>query len=168
MDFERLVIEIPVYRTTEINFNEEVDKEVKRISIDELFFNENSGEAIYKQKYFEHKNKLRQIKYYPWNYNEIVGWIGIFFLFQQIRAEIYMRDSKRIRKGGKKKIVWIGKLFEIPLIGDENSQEIFELIQIQIEEEKKSSLLKNRFIDLSKFEKVGPHINWLKLMKENN
>lgn len=167
MDFDKLVFEIPIYRISREQFEKELLKSAKNVTLPKSTFKELYGVDESKEKYENHFKKQVLHKRYTWEYNEICGYVGIFFLSTQVRAEYYNVMTQRLRKGFTKKIEWAGKFFEISLLGNECSDKIYSLIKEELLLNMQSSFLKHRHLDLTKFRKIGKHVNWIDLMDEN-
>lgn len=148
------VFEIPVYRITKSDFDEETDKLV-RDAIGDNDVDEDGRRGI------------RNIYTYPYHYNEVVGWIRIFIDSIQVRGEYYFVAAKSIKRGFKKDYKRIGRAFEMATFKDEGSHEIYLNILKRLETLKNDRLFKSRFIDLESFENVGKYIDWRTLIDED-
>ena len=100
----------------------------------------------------------------PWRYNEIIGYIRLHFLGDQIRGEYWLVKSKRIVKTRKKIIDFLSHKIvpEKTIPRDATNSEIYELIMAYIEEAKK--YLRKWHVDSEDFEKIGKLIDWKSLI----
>lgn len=163
------IINIPIYRCSYENFQEEIKVAKERLL--KSYSNEILRE-IEEDGYDVSKMVDRQIesKWKCWQYNEIVGFLAIHILGDQIRGTLYYIKHKRIAKGIKnKEFIYIGKGLEMPTTFMKTNKEIFQrLLEILGALPKKRNRLKNRYIDLSEFKKIGRFIDWKELIKESN
>ena len=115
-------------------------------------------------------NYFHSTIWYPWKYNEIIGWLCLYILGTQFRGEYYFTTSNRIGKGiRKKKFKYSGKAFEHSLTRTTSSNEIFEEILRVLERVNKNEIpFKNRYFDLRTFKTIGKFVNWKNLIDKLN
>ncbi|QDI75902.1 MULTISPECIES: hypothetical protein [Leisingera] len=106
-------------------------------------------------------------KYGPWEFNEIIGYIRLYFLGSQIRGD-YLSAEKKRNPISRRKVFTFRTLKLAPehqiWPEDQNSnQDIWREIQKYIASCEKQ-LTKGRVIDSSKLELLGPHIDWLSIL----
>jgi len=158
MDYDKHIFIIPIYRISEEKFYKVIENTLDGLA------NPNKFKKLFEDwenKKLEYKNRMSKYLYYLWQFNEVVGWIGIFKLSTQIRGEIYYKYPGRIFQNSRIKIQWVGKLFELNVTGDESNNEIFEMVKSEIEMEvKNTKILKKRYVDLSSFERFGKYFDW--------
>lgn len=99
----------------------------------------------------------------PWTYNEIIGYIKLFFMGSQVRGEYFQVDAKRIVKT-RTKTMWLvaHKLapeLEIPRAAD--SAEILAVIRRYLKNCERE--LPRRYVDLEMFDAIAPYVNWRQL-----
>ncbi|MBM2815051.1 MAG: hypothetical protein HW421_1813 [Ignavibacteria bacterium] len=157
------IFEIPIYR---ISF-EKYTKKVNNWKVAQLskysYFNETDPKT-----YELYDNYLDSIKV-PWKYNEVIGWICIYTLGTQYRADTYFMNNKSYSGlKVKKRIEYIGKTFELSIYPENSSEDIYELILNNLESLKKEKRFASKFIDLSAFKRIGKFINWKQLLINNN
>ncbi len=126
----------------------------------------------------ETKTYLFSRQSYNYDYNEIIGWLKLYVLGNQIRGEYHFevdsgdrhRTKKRINKGiRKKQFENFGKAFEISIDKNENSKQIFSRIIEKIEHlMQKEVPFKGRVINTTKFEKIGEFVDWERLLIKLN
>lgn len=162
---ELYFFELPIYRTSIEQFYQEVEK-----YIDKKFSKLND----FSKDYYENnpKEKLgweqghRKDYGSIWEYNDIIGYIKLYFYGTQVRGEYWSVTAKRIVKTKKKDFIckdWsfgpaISVHFENDSLGIYNK--IIELIDFFKKQ------LKNRFVNTSKFDAIGPHIDWKRMYDE--
>ena len=156
---EPYYFEIPVYRCSIKTHTAEMKSKEREFTHDEW-------KEVAPESYQNSINYFDRTIWYPWRYNEIIGWIRLYVMGNQIRGEYYFDASGRIRKGiRKKKYVYCGKAFEHHLFGDMTSQEIFnEIISVLEKINKNEKPFKKRYIDLTTFKTIGEFVDWKMLI----
>ena len=153
--------DIPVYRLSQeeysANLSRYIETNLNNPTMLE-FFNEHPERLIQYEDFYSREYGGM------WEYNEIIGQIKLYILGSQIRGEYYSVDAKRIVKTRKKRFKFISYKIEpeleLPLLEDNIA--IYKTILTYIDSCKKN--LKNRFVDSSRFETVGQHIDWKALI----
>jgi hypothetical protein len=170
---ENYFFEIPIYRCTPekhfLELGELENKIVNDIGIISIEYPENF-EKIKNDRYARNS--------YPFDYNEVVGWIKLYILGNQIRGEYYFevdttdrrKDKKRLDKGiRKKRFENFGKAFEVSIYKENDNSQISEILKKElIDLQKNEKPFKGRFIDTRQLENVIKFIDWRNLIKELN
>jgi len=159
---EPIFFEIPVYlrsfaaHTSDMQTQEaEITQATDRDLYPETF------QAIY--------NNFHSEIWYPWKYNEIVGYLNLYILGSQFRADIWLITNRRINKGIiKKKFKYVGKTLEKPLPRCKSSEQIFSFILEELMTLNKKKEYKSFAFDLKTFKVVGIYINWIELIDKLN
>lgn len=102
--------------------------------------------------------------WYPWRYNETVGWVRLYALGAQIRADLWYVKAKRVVRETRKRIFFVGKEFEISFRLTDSDPEIGIAVLEKLRDLKRQSLFRKRFLDLECFEVVAQHLNWKELL----
>ena len=102
--------------------------------------------------------------WYPWRYNEVIGWLRLYALGGQIRAELWFVKAKRIVRETRKRIFFVGKAFEISFRSTDQNPEIGELVLRTLRDLKRQPLYRKRYVDLECFELVAKHLDWQGLL----
>ena len=168
----KAIFDIPVYRLSQDAFTCETD-ELRRqhVSIDseekppwmpKAEFDEKSKELV---EHFE-KSFLRSPDAKIWKYNEIIGFISIRSGLNQIKAEYWFINAKRIDRRTVRKIYeYRDKVFEIWVNSQDSSIDIFNEIRDELFLLEKRKPFTGRYIDLETFDNIGPYLNWKELVK---
>ena len=102
-----------------------------------------------------------------WRYNEIIGFIRLYFSGSHILGEYFQTDTQRIVKTRKKQFIYkTYKLVPEMDVWNKTDEEIYETICDYISECKKE--LKNRYIDTTNFKCIGQYVKWNKLLRDEN
>jgi hypothetical protein len=106
-------------------------------------------------------------KYGPWQFNEIIGHIRLYFRGRQILGEYFSAEKKRnVRSRNKVFVRRTHKLAaEVSIAPNKNvtDEEIFVSVKTYIADCKRE-LAKGRVIYDHIFMTIGPHINWRELL----
>jgi len=131
------------------------------IRMKEDFFKRNPSQKVAVE------NRLRKSYGGAWEYNEIIGYIRLYFFGTQIRGEYWAVNAKKIVKTRKKIFEYkTWKLAsEIELHWETDSSSIFSQILKYLERCKKE--LKKRYIDTHNLEAIGPYVDWKSLYEES-
>ena len=157
------VFEIPIYRLTNEQFEKELEDYVtKSIPYTRKELINQQGEKG-RHTYDRVWNQIKANSEYNWKFNEIIGWITIHLNHKTIFGEIFLKKAKRIIKNSRAKISFYDLGFKIPFNQDDKNQKIFKEILNSLRDIQMSKKFKNRYIDKSKFEVLGPYIDWKNL-----
>lgn len=102
--------------------------------------------------------------WYPWRYNEAIGWLRLYTLGSQIRGELWMAKGKRHVAGGRRQFFYVGKAFELHAFPSQTDKEILAEVMQELEHFAKEPSRKLRYLDLECFEVAAAAINWRKLV----
>lgn len=102
----------------------------------------------------------------PWYFNQAIGWLRLYVFGNSIKAEYYFIDAERINKFVKnKRFLYKGKAFELNPRNSESSTDIYKSICDKIIGLNSETPFKGRYIDLEKFDNIGPHVNWRNILE---
>lgn len=103
----------------------------------------------------------------PWEFNETVGYIRLYFLGSQVRGEWVTTRAKKIVRS-RKNVFWLRwhtLAPEADIPSGATSEEIFKVILGYVEDCRRA--LKGRFIDARLLAYVGRHVDWKVLYEED-
>ncbi len=158
---DRYFFDIPVYRLTEEQYYQGMEKYVGRVLfppddqisrigrvIDVGLSDDSIGDHL-RKKYGG-----------GWRFNEVVGFIRLFFLGSQVRGEYFGVGLKKIRKTRTKtfELMSLNLVIEIEIGRPLSNATILEAIFAYLAECRKQ--LKHRYIDSELLEQLGPYIDW--------
>lgn len=157
------LFDIPVYRLSEEKYNNDMEVHLNKYFSQwnmKDFYQRNLGKKVQDIDY--EKNKFGG----KWRYNEIIGYIRLCVSGSQILGWYYQHNAKKQFKTRKKQFEYVtNKLApELNLPRDANSKDIY-LVMLQYLKDCKKEL-RNRFIDSSGFERIGPFVDWKKCISE--
>lgn len=158
---EPIIFEIPIYRCKLAAHTEEVSAYEQKINeeIPKDKFPDSNASMLY---HF-HSNI-----WYPWKYNEIVGYLNLYIMGTQFRADVWFVNKQRINKGIiKKRFVYRGKAFETMIPRQSTSADIFQLMLNRIVRLNNIDFMKFHF-DLKTFKVIGQFVDWKELTKRLN
>lgn len=104
----------------------------------------------------------------PWQFNEIVGWVRLFPESFGIGAHVWFTEGKRLTRKMRKRFhlrtssnsLWTH--FHPPF----ENVEIYSGVLQALKELTKRSPVKGRVLDLSVFYRIGPYVDWSRLIEE--
>lgn len=169
---ENYFFELPIYRCSKEKHDEEMEHLRRKINMEVPDVKGYEKENEETKKYLFHRQS------YNYNYNEVIGWLKLYVLGNQIRGEYHFevdsndkrRTKKRINKGiRKKQFEYFGKAFEHSFYKNESSGQIYSRIIEEIEYLMKNETpFKGRVIDNTKFMQIGKFVDWKRLLVELN
>jgi hypothetical protein len=98
----------------------------------------------------------------PWQFNEIIGYIRLYFYGSQIRGEWWRLDAKRVTRTRTKMFLNLAwkVVYEEEIPSGSTSKQIYELILFYLKRAQEDKNLKRFYIDTSVFERIGPCVDW--------
>lgn len=158
-----LFFDVPIYRLPEDKYYAEREK-----YIDKMMYGTDPEERRSKEEFYE-RNPDNKINFEdhlqksfggPWTFNEIIGYIRLYFLGTQIRGELWMVNKKRLVRTRKKLILWQSHnvSYEERIPFSATNEEVFEAILTYLDRAKKE--VKGRVIDTAKLEALGKYVDW--------
>ena len=161
--------DLPVYRVPKEQYQEEKDDSI------EAYINppgDSENALMQRSFYARDPDAARSMRAHldkafggMWRYNEIVGYIRMYFLGSQVRGMLFMVDVKKIMKTRKKLLVYKTDkvVYEQQLPHPRTNENIWQAILDYLDRAKRE--LKPRVIDTELFERIGPFVDWIGLMK---
>jgi tRNA G26 N,N-dimethylase Trm1 len=158
--------EIPIYRCDQNQHTKEIEEERKNYIANRFQFAPELSQEINKQIRTSAENDFNIHLWYPWRYNEVVGWIRLCADGTRIVGELWYIKAKTIRRRlVKKEFLCITmKIIELNVHSNDSSKEIFNKISTELEQLNSIRLLKKRYIDIDIFKTIGPFIDWCQLL----
>jgi hypothetical protein len=158
----KYVFDIPIYRCRIDKHTREFEDEKTKF-FSPLF--KYGPEVIHSQSYAFQQNYFDREKWYPWRFNEVIGWIRLFTLEDQIKGELWFVKAQRIRKGLKKKSIhYVGEAFRLWRFPKKSSTQIYEKLCSILDRILAEEPLKGRYVDTELFHNIGPYVDWKKLL----
>ena len=157
MKGDRYLFEIPIYRCSTDQHDEDMNTAKAKWMAP---FKGSKGTPAYKRA----EVAFDREGWFPWKYNEAIGWISILANVAYVRGELWFvrnRISKQLRK---KAFYWIGKLFEYhpPRLaeGARTSERVFGELRDTIMRSLKENDLSKYSVDLECFDNTGRYLDW--------
>ena len=155
------MFEISVYSCNQEQFISRVTANAEKVMATVPDYKNGFWQAQLKHEIQRHSKPVR--------YNELIGCIEVHTIGSQLRADYWFTDKKRILIGSQQKgvVKWRGKLLEKHYSQSKlSSTDIFSDFRIALTTAiGDNTKLKNRFIDLSAFNRCGPFIDWCALLQ---
>lgn len=159
--FNDSFLTIPVYRLDEDSYFSQMKKDLENSLPDtwDEEFCKKHPDLVRKREQHHHLTYGG-----AWEFNEIIGFIKLYFLGTQIRGEYWSTLQKRKVKTRRKQFEYkTHKISTEVEIRAMDSASILSAIEDYLERSKKE--LKNRHLDLREFNTIKAHIDWYKLYK---
>jgi len=149
--------EIPVYRLSQKDYHIETEKIIFKAT--EVFRKRNTNENILKEICKSFSYSIPQ-----WEFNDRIGYLKLYFLSTQLRAEYHAVKAKKIFRSKQKTFEFkTHKLCaETEIKSNLSNIEIYNLILKHLQNCQKE--LQNRYIDIEQFTQIAPFINWNDLL----
>lgn len=158
---ERHLFEIPIYRCPISKHTEEL--EARRSAW--MALSHSSGNPSFASESFATPERYWEYhRWYPWRYNEIIGWLRLLRFGTQIQGELWFSSAKRIGPQPTKPMFFQGKAFEVEFDSRQTNPEIFSRLKLSIELFQKTKAMRGRFLDLECFSALSPSISWRHIM----
>lgn len=166
--WEKFFFDVPVYRLSEDRYYEDQKKYIEK----NMYPGPPSHNEQKRRVYAEHSELRESFESHlqegfggAWDFNEIVGWIRLHFLCDQIRGEYWAVKAKRVVRTRKKEFEYkswkLAAELEIPEEAD--SAAIFLLIQDYLRD-CRNELQTGRYLETSRLLALGPYVNWRELV----
>lgn len=164
MIFDKYFMVIPVYRLPEdkyfLQMEEDFENMISKSWDDD--FRQNNPELVANWKR-SHRSSYGGC----WEFNEIIGYIKLFFMGSQVRGEYWSTKPRRkIRTRRKEFELKAHKLAAESEIWDKSNEGILSAIEEYLSRCNRE--LKNRHLDLREYESLKNHINWVSVHKAQN
>ena len=150
------IFDIPVYRCDEITHSKEYE-EIKTKKL--LSFNKDTTPLAYTSM----EQWIEQEYWYPWKFNEIVGYLRLFIDGHRIKGDLHHIKARKLRRGTSGKIFYYSKIFEYTPNLSDASLIIYNNLLNNLRLLKHPPLHR-RYLDLDGFIKYGKFVDWRKLL----
>jgi len=161
---EKYFFDIPIYRCPVEKHTQELDN-AKKARLQNLI-DIHGPEVMKSESYKWVANDFDRVEWYPWRYNEVIGWIRLYAAGSQVKGELWFTNAKRIRRDLKRnRIYYRGKAFERTIRKNQASTEIIKIICEELAIQEKKYPVKGRYLDIETFCRIGEFINWRQLLR---
>ena len=153
------VFNVPIYRTTIEKFDMEFkDEKLKKADFEQNYWN-----------YVDRMNYIKDLNWYPWEYNEIIGFIRLSCTSAEIEGALFSGNYKRIIRNFRPlKIRYQKTLFHVDYSKFKDNDSFARVLRNEIEEAiKHETSLKRRHVDLLSFENFAKYFDWGRLINAN-
>ena len=153
------VINIPIYRTTIEQFDKEFKNDkLRKEDFEQILWN-----------YVDRMNYIKELNWFPWEYNEIIGFIRLSCTLTEIEGALFLMNYKRIiRNFIPRKIRYQKTLFHVDYSNFTDNSSFTEILRKEIiNVAKNESSIKRRCIDILSFENFAKYYDWGNLIQNN-
>lgn len=165
------ILDLPVYRLPEDQYYTERDAYVdKKMALISPSSTQNHLSTSDRLSDIEIRARNIFLDQYGgiWRYNEIIGYLRLYFLGYQVRAEYWRVAAKRIVRTRKKLFEFYDwkVATETELPADGTSSAIYDAIMEHIKD--CAAALRDRYIDMTPLITLGRHVDWYALLHSNS
>ena len=162
--------DVPVYRLNKELYYRDMDKYIEKNMYSGSARQRKVMEDFYKTEPEQRQStedRLRQSYGGAWEYNEIIGFIRLYFFGTQIRGEYWSVDSQRVVRTRKKTFKYKTRKLasEIDIYREPDGPTIFSKILEYLDRCKKE--LRGRYFDITHLKTIGPYVNWKSLYEDS-
>jgi hypothetical protein len=160
------ILELPVYRCTEEQYYREQKASYESAAKQYQQMLQRAGPDMLERVAQEMKAFRIRWKIYPWDFNEVVGWIRLYARAESIGASLFLVTTKISKTMSRKKFGWDSSNFlEILISKNQTSADIFEHLRSSIIVETLRRFRGKRYVDTGVLDVFGPHLDWVLLTR---
>lgn len=161
----REFFEIAVYRVAEEEFQRQFEAAwaKKKVGIDANYEGAAPQDRLaYFKDYFWRDFGM------PWRYNQVIGWIRLYVLGNQLRGELWLHQAKRYQRVmGRRCYQSEGKAFELSVYPEDGNETIVSKLREELLAFQKEFGRGRYVLDLECFDALAPVIDWHHLLRES-
>lgn len=163
MEKNLYIFEIPIYRCPEDEFDKKFAQDLAEHY--ERIWPGGAKDRLPRETVLSAEQHYWETYGGPWNYNQTVGWLGVYIKRPLIRCDLWFTRAKRILRNPKRrKISLLGNAFQLQCMGKESSIGIYHAVLEELKLFQKDFRGGRFVLDLQCFNNVGPYIEWRSLM----
>lgn len=148
---QKLCFEIPIYLCNEDKHNDDMTKYKTRLL---------GPLSEHPQSYATAETRFDETEWYPWPYNETIGWIQLSIHRTEIKADLYFVKAKAIRRRMTKRFYWIDEEFAIDVFPEHSSVEIYNAICTKLDEFRTKKPYRKWHLHTEAFRNIGSFVDW--------
>jgi hypothetical protein len=119
------------------------------------------ADAIADRKRKELRDFFDRAKWYPWRYNEIVGYIRLVTRRSEVVGELFLRDAKRLASRPTARFLYKGDLLLMYVRPEWTNVQILQQIREELTALLRSDgRLRRRALDTEVLLSIGPFVDW--------
>ena len=157
--FRECFFDIPIYRCTLDHHTQEQER-AKQSALASLETIRLTHPDIYERA----AQTYHEAHWYPWQYNETIGWLQLYPAGSQLRADLWFARAKRIVPGTKKRLYYYGKCMELWFHQAQTEEEIREAVIAELERIATTKPITGRYLHLECFRAIAPLLRWRALL----
>jgi len=158
------IFDIPIYRKTKDDFDAEIETHVTK-RIKEIISCDPEERPLDHQVIQRLHQSIIADFGGTWQFNQIVGWLRLYVEGNNVGCHLWWVD-KRINRRMRNKRLYLQSPSDIlhARFTKESSRKIYEKLLLRLIELSEGTTYKNRYLDLDVFQRIGPLIDWRKLL----
>jgi len=154
-------LEVPVYSMSKEKYNKKaeilLEKEIKKYNLTE---DNPNYELVVKQ--------IKSNLIAPWEYNQIIGYIRLYKQVDTLRGDLWWINKKKITLHPGKKAFYYRVCYPewgLPFLNKiKTSEDFFHMLCEKLPNDT-TGFLKGKYVDLTFLKKIGPYIDWKRLLE---
>lgn len=158
------IFDIPIYLKTKDDFDAEIETHVVE-RIKEIISYDPERRPLSHEVIQRVRHSIIADFGGTWQFNQIVGWLRLFVEGNTVGCHLWWVD-KRINRRMRNKRFYLQSPSDIlhARFTKESSKKIYEKLLLRLKKLSEGSTYKNRYLDLDVFQRIGPLIDWRKLL----
>lgn len=164
---DQYIFDIPVYRKTHDEFNNEIKTHVAK-RVEWIVSHDPQRRPLSLNIRNRQLNSVIAESGGPWQFNQIVGWLRLFAEGYTIGCHLWWVDAQRLNLRMRQKRLYLTTSSDVlgAYFRKESSPEIFNRLLEQLTNMAAELSYKTRYVDLGIFRRVGPFIDWRKMLDQ--
>ena len=162
---DQYIFDIPIYRNTKDDFNTEIETHVAK-RVEWIIYHDPERRPLSREVRDRQLHSVIAESGGPWQFNQIVGWLRLFAEGNTIGCHPWWVEAKRLNRKMSNKRLYLKTFSDVLGVRfpNESSTEIFNTLLERLTEMAKEPKYKNRYVDLDFFRRIGPFIDWRRLL----
>jgi hypothetical protein len=159
----KIIFDVPVYRLSQPEYEAKQEQYVRQNLAEGEPYPDSKGKLWWQTRFAENYGGF-------WQFNEIIGFIRLFFYGTQIRGEYWRVNAKRLVRTRNKTFVFreLNVTFGEQIPPRSSNKRIFNLILKYLKRAESDCFFRGQFIDTSILEYIGPYVDWKSLLTPNH
>jgi hypothetical protein len=162
---DQYIFDIPIYRNSKDDFYTEIDSSFEK-RVEWIISHDPERRPLdHEVRQRVHHSVIAEFGG-PWQFNQIVGWLRLFVEGNTIGCHPWWVDAKRINRRMRNKRLYLQTPSDIlqARFRNESPNEIYSILLERLVRLSKDNSYNNLYIDLDVFRRIGPFIDWHRLL----
>lgn len=158
------IFDLPIYRKTKDDFDAEIETHIAK-RIEWIISHDPEQRPLGHEVVLRVRHSIIAEFGGTWQFNQIVGWLRLYVEGNTVGCHLWWVD-RRINRRMRNKHLYLQSPSDIlhARLTNESSMKIYEKLLLRLKELSEGTPYKNRYLDLDVFQRIGPLIDWRKLL----